>query len=129
MWSKDPSTKVGAVIVRPDLTVVSLGYNGFPRGMVDNEELYADKPTKYSRTVHAEVNAVLNAKASVEGCTAYVTAPPCTNCALVLIQAGIERVVYYKPSDDLVSRWGEQFEKVKGFFAEVEMEVVEYDVG
>ncbi len=125
--SKDPSTQVGAVVVRPNLTVAGDGYNGFPRGMVDNPELYADRETKYSRIIHAELNAVLNSYGSVEGCTAYITHPPCTACALALIQAGIERVVYRKPSEEMVARWGDQFEKVKGFFSEVEMEVTEVD--
>lgn len=127
--SKDPSTKVGAVIVRPNLTTAGDGYNGFPRGMVDNSELYADRETKLSRTLHAELNAVLNSYGSVEGCTIYVTHPPCTTCALVIIQSGIERVVTKKPTEDFLSRWGDQYEKVKGFFAEVEIEVVEIDVG
>jgi dCMP deaminase len=123
-WSKDPSTKVGCVIVRPDLTISGQGFNGFPRGMCDHKELYDDRETKYSRTIHAEVNAVLNSSGT-EDCIAYVTAPPCTNCALVLIQSGISRVVCARPSDDLLTRWGEQIEKTKGFFAEVEVEYVE----
>lgn len=125
-WSKDPSSKVGAVIVRPNLTVAGDGFNGFPRGMVDNPELYEDRETKYSRILHAELNAILNAYGSVEGCTIYVTHPPCTSCALIIIQSGIERVVTYKPTEDFLSRWGDQYEKVKGFFAEVEIEMVEY---
>jgi dCMP deaminase len=123
-WSKDPSTKVGCVIVRPDLTVAGVGFNGFPRGMCDHEELYQDRETKYSRTIHAEVNAVLNSS-ETEDCTAYVTAPPCTNCALVLIQSGISRVVCRKPSDDLLSRWGDSIVKTRGFLAEVEVEYEE----
>lgn len=124
-WSKDPSLQVGCVLVNPaNLRVTGLGYNGFPRGMCDHEELYADRETKLSRVVHAEVNAVLNSDAA-DGCTAYVTAPPCCNCALVLIQSGVNRVVCNKPSEKLVERWGEQFEKVKGFFAEVEVEYEE----
>jgi dCMP deaminase len=123
-WSKDPSTKVGCVIVHPDLTISGVGFNGFPRGMCDHKELYDNREVKYSRTIHAEVNAVLNA-AETEDCVAYVTAPPCTNCALVLIQSGIARVVTRPPSRDLLSRWGEQLEKTKGFFAEVEVEYLE----
>lgn len=126
-WSKDPSTKVGCVIVREDLTVAGVGFNGFPRGMCDHKELYDDRPTKYARTIHAEVNAVLNSMGNLEGCTAYVTAPPCCNCALVLIQSGLSRVVVNTPSADLLSRWGEELEKTKGFFAEVEIEYEELD--
>lgn len=124
-WSKDPSTKVGCVIVDEDTNrIMGVGFNGFPRGMCDHDELYADRETKYSRTIHAEVNAVLNSQ-KIEGCTAYVTHPPCTNCGLVLIQAGISRVVSYVPSRDLLTRWAESLEKTKGFFAEVEVEYEE----
>jgi dCMP deaminase len=93
--------------------------------MCDHKELYEDRETKYSRTIHAEVNAVLNSSGSLEGMTAYVTHPPCTNCALVLIQSGISRVVCTSPSDDLLSRWGKQLEQTKGFFAEAEVEYEE----
>jgi dCMP deaminase len=121
-WSKDPSTQVGCIIVDPDTNrIMGLGFNGFPRGMCDHKELYDDRETKYSRTIHAEVNAILNSAKTVD-CVAYVTAPPCTNCALVLIQSGIKRVVSKLPSEDLLSRWGPQIEKTKGFFAEVEVE-------
>lgn len=124
-WSKDPSTQVGCVIVDPDtLRIMGLGFNGFPRGMCDHKELYDDRETKYSRTIHAEVNAVLNSS-RVEDCTAYVTAPPCTNCALVLIQSGIVRVVSRRPTSDLLERWADSIEKTKGFFAEVEVEYEE----
>lgn len=126
-WSKDPSTKVGCVIVDPDTNrIAGVGFNGFPRGMCDHEELYADKPTKYSRTIHAEVNAVLNSSGSLEGYTAYVTAPPCTACTLVLIQSGIQRVVSMAPSRDFLSRWGADISKSKGFMAEVEVEYEEH---
>jgi len=125
--SKDPSTKVGCVIVDPDLQRrVGEGFNGFPRFMSDARELYEDRATKYSRTLHAELNAVLFAK-KTEGCTAYVTAPPCNNCALALIQSGISRVVCLSPNPDLVSRWGDQFERTKGFFAEAEVEYEEVE--
>ncbi len=80
-WSKDPSTKVGAVIVRPDRTVASVGYNGFPRGVLDHVDRYSDRDTKYAMVVHAENNALINARQSLEGCTLYVTPlPPCTQC-------------------------------------------------
>ena len=126
-WSKDPSTKVGCVIVDPDTNrIAGVGFNGFPRGMCDHKELYENRETKYSRTIHAEVNAVLNSSGSLEGYTAYVTAPPCTNCALVLIQAGISRVVCCRPSADLLSRWADSISKTKGFFAEAEVEYSEH---
>jgi dCMP deaminase len=80
-WSKDPSTKVGAVIVRPDRTVASLGYNGFPRGVADTESRYEDRETKYQLVVHAEANAIISAGESVKGMTMYGTLFPCCDCA------------------------------------------------
>lgn len=126
-WSKDPSTKVGCVIVDPENRVKGVGFNGFPRGMCDHKELYDDRETKYSRTIHAEVNAVLNSSTTLD-CTAYVTAPPCTGCALVLIQSGITRVVCSAPSGDLLTRWGDQIKKTRGFFEEVEIEYLEVKI-
>lgn len=90
--------------------------------MCDHKELYEDRETKYSRTLHAEVNAVLNSMGDLEDCTAYVTHPPCTNCALVLIQSGVSRVVAAAPSRDLLSRWETSIGTAKGFFDEVEVE-------
>lgn len=122
-WSKDPSTKVGAVIVRPDLTVAAIGYNGFPRGMSDAAELYEHRPTKYSRIVHGEMNAILNAHGSVEGCTLYVPFPPCDRCAVHVVQAGIKRVVYVEPTEDIKSRWAEAFEMTAAIFEDAGMEI------
>lgn len=124
-WSKDPSTKVGAVIVRPDLTVASIGYNGFPRGMSDDADLYFDRPTKYSRIVHGEMNAILNAHGSVDGCTLYVPFPPCDRCAVHVVQAGIKRVVYIEPTADIKSRWADAFVATAAIFADAGIEVTE----
>jgi dCMP deaminase len=66
-WSKDTSTKVGAVIVTPENVVISIGYNGFAKRMPDAEEHYADREEKYSRIVHAETNAILFARTDVRG--------------------------------------------------------------
>lgn len=93
-WSKDPSTKVGAVIVRPDKTIASVGFNGLPRGVEDSEARLLNRDLKYPMTVHAEVNAILHAREPLHGYTIYV-APlnPCSDCAGVIIQSGIKRVV------------------------------------
>lgn len=99
-WSKDPRTKVGAVIVDHERRVVSLGYNGFPRGVLDDERRYIDRPTKHLFVAHAERNALDNAPHSVEGCTLYVPLMPCNECAKSVIQKGIQRVVTYKPTRD-----------------------------
>lgn len=93
-WSKDPSTKVGAVIVRPDRTIASVGFNGFARGVRDTVERLSNRELKYPLTVHAEINAILSAKEPVCGHTLYVSPlSPCTTCAGAIIQAGISKVV------------------------------------
>ena len=117
-WSKDPSTKVGAVIVRPDRTVASMGYNGFPRGVLDHEERYADREQKYAMVVHAENNALINSRESLEGYTLYVTPlPPCTQCAAAIIQRGIARVVVDQKKD-VPENWMKQFEISNTMFQE-----------
>lgn len=99
-WSKDPSTKVGCVIVDKQNRVVSLGFNGFPRGVRDIDLRYADKETKYLFVAHAERNALDNAPLSVEGCTLYSPLLPCNECAKSIIQKGIKKVVSYYPDVD-----------------------------
>jgi len=93
-WSKDPSTKVGAVIVDSERRVVGMGYNGFPRGVADLPGRLTDRTEKLRFVVHAEVNAILNAVRTVEGCCLYTTPMfTCGDCAKVVAQAGILRVV------------------------------------
>lgn len=93
--SKDPSTKVGCVVVSEDKIVVATGYNGLPRGVEDRSERM-ERPAKYLWTSHAEENAVAQSArvgAKLKGGTAYVTHHPCSRCARSLIQAGISKVV------------------------------------
>lgn len=93
LLSYDPSTKVGAVIVDPNRRIVGIGYNGFPEGVKDSPERYADKETKHGLVVHAEQNALLNSNKSVKGCILFVTPlSPCKDCAKVIVQAGIKEV-------------------------------------
>ena len=103
-WSKDPRTKVGAVIVDEKKRVVSIGYNGFPRGVKDESYRYNDRPTKHLFVAHAERNALDNSPMTVENCTLYVPLMPCSECAKSIIQRGITRVVSYMPN-----RGGEGF--------------------
>lgn len=95
LWSKDPSTKVGAAIVRPDKTVCSVGFNGFPRGVPDHPEWYEDRDIKYKIIQHAETNAIhFAADQRLDGYTLYVyPLCPCASCAGAIIQSGIKRVV------------------------------------
>jgi dCMP deaminase len=124
-WSKDPSTKVGSVIARPDRTVAALGFNGFARGVLDHSERYDDRPTKYEMVVHAELNAILNTRESLEGYTLYVTPlPPCSQCAAAIIQRGIGRVVI-QAKKDLPPTWAEKWAFSKTMFAEARVGVCE----
>ena len=96
--SKDPNTQVGAAIVDENHRVVSVGYNGLPKGCSDDEFPW-DRTggvldTKYAFVVHAELNAILNSKWPVAGCTIYVSLFPCNECAKAIIQSGIRRIVY-----------------------------------
>lgn len=99
-WSKDQSTKVGCVIVSPDKAILSMGYNGFPRGVDDNVPERQIRPTKYDFVVHAEVNAILNAGKNgtrLNGGILYVTMPPCARCAGSIINSGIKEIIYLEP--------------------------------
>ncbi|MEC8927216.1 MAG: dCMP deaminase family protein [Candidatus Thermoplasmatota archaeon] len=111
-WSKDPSTKVGCVVVGEDREIRSTGFNGFPRGIADDSERLSDREQKYPLICHAEENAIMHAARiglSLKGCTAYVTWPPCTRCARSLIQAGVIEVVYPAGSE-VPERWISDFE-------------------
>lgn len=123
-WSRDPSTQVGAVIVRPDRTVASLGYNGLPRGVADRRDRLEDRDSKLLMTVHAELNALLTAREPVHGCTVYVwPLPPCSHCAAALIQAGVAEVVSPEPPTDAAERWRASFVAAKTMFAEARVRV------
>lgn len=95
--SKDPSTKVGAIVVSPDNVESFHGYNGFPSGFEDRREWWesteGDELTKYDIVIHAEMNAILKARKSLGGWTLYCTHFPCENCAKHIVAAGISRVV------------------------------------
>ena len=102
-WSKDNSTKVGCVIVSPEKAILSMGYNGFPRGVDDTPQYRQIRPTKYEFVVHAEENALLNAGRNgtrLNGGILYVTMPPCTRCAGSIIQSGIKEVIYLEPAEN-----------------------------
>lgn len=98
MRSKDPNTKVGAVIVDEMNRIVSIGYNGMPRGCSDEDFPWEREGdflnTKYAYVVHAELNAILNSPRPVNGCTIYVSLFPCNECAKAIIQSGIKKIVY-----------------------------------
>lgn len=102
--SKDPNKQVGACVVGRDKLILGVGYNGFPRGCADDALPWSKKSenddvleTKYAYVCHAEMNAIMNKNsASVAGGSLFVTMYPCNECAKLIIQAGIEEVVYYE---------------------------------
>lgn len=121
-WSKDTSTQVGAVIVDDKNRVVSVGFNGFPRGVQDDAGY--DREEKLYRTIHAEENALLFARGSVENCTIYVTHPPCGNCAAKLIQSGIAAVVVSRAIDEeFEMRWAAHAKAGRDMMHEAGVEV------
>ncbi len=98
--SKDPNTPVGACIVSADNKILSMGYNGFPRGCSDDEFPWSREDndplkTKYIYVTHSELNAILNYRGgSLEGAKIYVSLFPCNECAKAIIQCGIKTVIY-----------------------------------
>lgn len=131
--SKDPSTRVGAVIVGPDREIRSTGFNGFPRGIADTPERLNDRDTKLRLIVHAERNAILNAArigVSVKGCTLYLAATddsgltwggsPCTHCVIEVIQTGIVQVVSYQQKDGF-SKWHDDLALARTLLGEAGM--------
>lgn len=117
-WSKDPSTQVGAVLVR-ERFVLSLGFNGFPRGVQDTPARLHNRDLKLKFTLHAEENAILTAHTDLRGGTCYTwPIQPCARCAAKLAQAGIARVVAPEPTLDHVTRWSTDFQIAETIFDE-----------
>lgn len=106
MRSKDPSTQVGACIVNKENRIVSVGYNGFPRGCSDDDFPWTKgedvEDSKYLYVTHAELNAILNCRgANLTGTKIFVTHFPCNECTKAIIQSGIEEVIYLEnPHND-----------------------------
>lgn len=128
-WSKDPSTQTGAVIAGPDRRVISVGFNGFPAGMPDSAELYANREEKYARIIHCEVNALLFARVVPVRASLY-TYPfmSCDRCAVQMIQAGLRRFVAPRPTSDQNTRWGQAFDRTRKYIAEVGGTLLEVDL-
>lgn len=128
--SKDPNTQVGACIVNDEKRIVSVGYNGAPNGINDDTDMKWDrdgdfKDTKYAYVCHSELNAILNSKSDLKGCTLYVTLFPCNECAKAIIQSGIKKIVYlsdkYNGTDgNVVAKY--MFDKVNIKYEEYKLE-------
>jgi len=123
VWSKDPSSKIGAVAIGRKGQVLSTGYNGFPRGINDSLTRYQNRELKYKMVVHAEMNAIFNATyngVSLDGATMYVYGlPVCSECAKGLIQVGIKRVVI---DGEIQDRWKESWKLTEQLFREANVE-------
>ena len=123
-WSKDPSTKIGAVAIGTKGQVLSQGYNGFPRGIRDTVERLNSREEKYKYIVHAEMNVVFNASLngiSLYESTMYISGLPCcSDCAKGIIQAGVSRVVMKVKADNYYNakRWEDSWNLSKSMFDE-----------
>ena len=126
-WSKDPSTKVGAVVIGNNGEVLSQGYNGFPRGIKDTAARLKDRERKYNLVVHAEMNAIYNAGlngVSLKGSTLYVYGlPVCNECAKGIIQVGIDKVIATRPAD-YNKKWDDSIKDAKALFKEAEVDYI-----
>jgi dCMP deaminase len=127
-WSKDPSTKCGCVLVK-ERRILATGYNGLPASLSDSLDRYQNREFKLAAIIHAEKNALFNAAkngTTVEGCSAYITWPPCSQCASALIQAGITRVVCPHPNSG-PERWRDNFVLANDLLSEADVEVLYYE--
>lgn len=130
MKSRDPSTRVGAVIVGPDNEVRATGYNGLPRGVQETEERYFDKKYKYMAVNHAEENAILHCArigVSAKSCKIYTPWIPCSRCAKAILQAGIVEVIYDGnfPGNHLEQQreWGDSIKISREFMEEANIKL------
>ena len=122
-FSKDPSTQTGAVIT-DGTSIISQGYNGFPHGIADDERLN-DRAIKYKMIIHSECNAILYAARPLHGMTIYSWPfAPCSACAAMIIQVGIDRVVAPELPERLRERWGADTDFAYDMFAEADVELV-----
>ena len=119
-WSKDPSRQIGAVAVGSKGQVLAQGFNGFPRGIIDTADRYANREIKYKYVVHAEMNVIYNDTSngvSLDGSTLYVSGlPVCSDCAKGIIQVGISKVVMKE--QNIPQRWAKSWGMTAGLFDE-----------
>lgn len=120
-WSKDPSRKIGAVAVGEKGQILAQGYNGFPRGILDNPDRYNDRVVKYKLVVHAEMNVIYNATfngVSLDGARLFVYGlPVCSECAKGIIQVGIQSVTIFT-DQEVPPVWNESWTITQEMFKE-----------
>jgi dCMP deaminase len=122
-WSKDPSTRVGAIVVGKYGQILTQGFNGFPRGINDDPMLLMDREAKLKRMIHAEMNCIFNGSlsgVSLAGSTMYVYGMPvCSGCALSIIQSGIHGVhAMFDGESERAKRWQDSHELTKSLLLE-----------
>jgi dCMP deaminase len=130
--SKDSKTQIGAIIVGNDNEIVSTGYNSFPRGIDDTNELRQERPEKYFWFEHAERNAIYNAArigVSTKGTTMYLSHWfPCADCARGIINAGITTIYCDKiDTEDKSTSYLESFKRSKEMLLEADVKICFYD--
>ncbi len=126
-WSKDPSTKVGSVLADSMKRVVATGFNGLPTGVEDTIERLSDRSIKYEMVVHAERNAIIDAKRDLSGTRLYVwPIMPCSVCASMIVQAGIAEVIAPRCDDERLIK-SCHFELTRAMFEESGINFVEVD--
>ena len=123
LLSKDPSTKVGAVMFDDKKRLLSAGYNGLPRGVSDTKERLENRDIKYRMIIHAEVNALSFATGQTEGSTLFCTHPCCTQCAAQVIQRGVAHVCWPLPDAAFVDRWSSDMKLSEEMFKEVGVQI------
>jgi len=135
MKSKDPSTRVGAVIVGKDNEIISTGYNGLPRNVKDKIDRYVNKDYKYLSSNHAEENAILHCArngVSSKNCSIYTPWIPCSRCAKSIIQAGISEVIYDEnfPGNDINNQnevWKQSIEVSNEILLEAKVKIRKFN--
>lgn len=131
-WSKDQSTQIGAVIADKDNTILSTGYNSFPRGIIDTIDERQERPEKYFWMEHAERNALYNLArtgACSKGATMYLTCDiPCADCSRGIINSGITRIWVVKTNMDPSKPWLESSIRSLAMFKEAGVDVVYYQI-
>ncbi len=126
LFSKDPDKKVGCILLSDTFTILSTGINGFSRNINDDIKIRWERPLKYSYILHAEENAIANAAregVKINKSIAITTLFPCNNCAKLLIQSGIKKIISLKPDLEHI-RWGESFNKAMNLFNELKIDMI-----
>lgn len=125
LWSKDESTKVAAIITDDENHIRAISYNGFPKGIKDDDRL-KDRQIKYTLIQHAESNAITTCASlgiSTQGLTMIVTTFPCSKCAGLIVSSGIKRIVTRTPSIEFMERWKTEIEIGKSILIEAGVEI------